>query len=899
MELLQRGGRDETKVIKLPKHLLRFLLLFTGLPDFRGMTMRRLLSILFLLATLRVFGAAGDIQSVVVDTNGWTALITITGVTNKGTYNFGLLKNNGVSAAKFMLTTTELGFDDAGQISALTRTLYGTKQVRGVFPGNATNQENVIGGTNVRIRIALSDFVSSSVTGITATLLSGLYGTNGVISAATNIAVANYSTNSFPKPICNWSRPPFDLITNTTFDVYCVGFGLGAQQQRSLRCVKFWALDEANTSTPTNIATSQLIDWSYGDATPVIEWKGTLNPSGLANSNMLTVHFEAFPWLGTNSLSTADGRYTFPDFECTSTRVFYCTNYPIKIACVANNGIDANGVVVDSTVFNPLSPPAKFLTIGGASRAIANTNRILYSTSTRHDNGGGVIYLDPGDYRISGLTVSGPFTTNLPASWLTVQPFPGVARNRVNITNKNGTLEFGQKIKMQSVTIASQSAPVTFDNVDFIWFDQCDFTTNTTDPRLLDSLTNIYITRSICSAGNVNNGFVQAPSSDTTQFRLIRGNWFTNQLATFFLHPSTLIGNARLSGTNTQLAVLWPLTAGHAPAPYPIIAFNRFLAENSPTMHLIRLAELGTPLFSITNGAAFVQNVVEQASGLTNAARTLSFGSSISSASDTNPVPNFIFWNNTVVGQRGNFLDNAGTPAYDAVRVFASRLNNYCDNINSKDDLDYTPGTRSGNWPIMFSVGASGNVDLNPASMDAGWHWSFSGINTFWYPDGSGGKDWGGTGPSAAWATYAQFVNRASGTCDNVLASGNGLYRVRLTSPLLQIPTTPVLPYDIEGVARNAFDPPGAYGMPQTTILTSCGRLSIPLFGAEVQLCWDTASNAWYQLQSSSVLTTNQWAPLTQWLPGNGSQFCTNDTVLAEEAQRFYRVACTNGPPTP
>jgi hypothetical protein len=102
--------------------------------------------------------------------------------------------------------------------------------------------------------------------------------------------------------------------------------------------------------------------------------------------------------------------------------------------------------------------------------------------------------------------------------------------------------------------------------------------------------------------------------------------------------------------------------------------------------------------------------------------------------------------------------------------------------------------------------------------------------------------------------------------------------------------------------------PPGNYnfvfGASGTTVKTQAfsvpgPRLSARLSGAQVELCWDTASNGWCRLQYSSVLTTNYWAPLTPWFLGNGNQFCTNDTVLAEEAPRFYLVACTNGPPTP
>jgi hypothetical protein len=67
---------------------------------------------------------------------------------------------------------------------------------------------------------------------------------------------------------------------------------------------------------------------------------------------------------------------------------------------------------------------------------------------------------------------------------------------------------------------------------------------------------------------------------------------------------------------------------------------------------------------------------------------------------------------------------------------------------------------------------------------------------------------------------------------------------------------------------------------------------------SEVELCWQTATNTWYELQYRSTLTTNQWLPLsTNWVSGDGTKFCTTDAVLAGSPQRFYRVSVTNSPP--
>jgi hypothetical protein len=67
---------------------------------------------------------------------------------------------------------------------------------------------------------------------------------------------------------------------------------------------------------------------------------------------------------------------------------------------------------------------------------------------------------------------------------------------------------------------------------------------------------------------------------------------------------------------------------------------------------------------------------------------------------------------------------------------------------------------------------------------------------------------------------------------------------------------------------------------------------------SEVELCWDTVTNGIYQLQYRSTLTTNEWVPFhPDFIRGDGSMICTNDTVIVGQPQRYYRVVATNAPP--
>lgn len=67
---------------------------------------------------------------------------------------------------------------------------------------------------------------------------------------------------------------------------------------------------------------------------------------------------------------------------------------------------------------------------------------------------------------------------------------------------------------------------------------------------------------------------------------------------------------------------------------------------------------------------------------------------------------------------------------------------------------------------------------------------------------------------------------------------------------------------------------------------------------SQVELCWDSVTNAAYQLQYRSELTTNAWVPFaTNFVQGTGGTICSNETVFPGQTQRYYRVAVTNQVP--
>jgi hypothetical protein len=193
------------------------------------------------------------------------------------------------------------------------------------------------------------------------------------------------------------------------------------------------------------------------------------------------------------------------------------------------------------------------------------------------------------------------------------------------------------------------------------------------------------------------------------------------------------------------------------------------------------------------------------AHGSLSAPRVWSISGSIQGKDDTNPAVNIYVVGNTLVGQRFNFQENSGG-SIAAQRSGALLINNLADQINCKDDIKYIPnGARTGNWNVMYGVGASGNTDLDPNEMDTAWDWEFFGLNSY------ANKHWAGQGTDAPWAVWPRFINRQSGVLDGILRPGNGDYHLRSDSPLFQLECQWVLPYDLDGFERGLMDPPGAY----------------------------------------------------------------------------------------
>jgi hypothetical protein len=142
-----------------------------------------------------------------------------------------------------------------------------------------------------------------------------------------------------------------------------------------------------------------------------------------------------------------------------------------------------------------------------------------------------------------------------------------------------------------------------------MWFDQCRFTA-CIDRRVIDNITNIYLTR--CTVESLRLGCM-ASGVYNSNWRLIRGNDFSNLLGRWL--PSVFPGNYR--GGTTQ-GMFQTGDVGDVPCDrptYPIIAFNKLMLEGTIGGYdVISLFSPGAATRN-ANGFAVVQNLIEFTDG--------------------------------------------------------------------------------------------------------------------------------------------------------------------------------------------------------------------------------------------------------------------------------------------
>lgn len=717
----------------------------------------------------------GDFIGATVDSGGWQLWLDFKSMPTNGTFAYGLGADNALTGAeKAKLTLTSQGFDDAGQPTTLARTNYGTLRIRFPTPDNAF--PDVVSNVNyTRIKVALSDYVYAGDSNLSLTLLSGLYSNTLVSGATTATAVTNLSTRAYPQPVANWSWRGFRVIDETNLTLRAVAYQIGAQAGRPVRAVAFRVTDSTDTSY-TNILAEMTIDSGMNDANPVPEFIAHFATNTLA-PGLVRCDARVYPWIGdaTSVLDTANAIQFEPTPHfCTLTNaVSYARTYAVVMA---GTGSDTDGRAASEVYWATNQSPPPFATIGRAMVCILGTNTAHYA---RTNLGGGVIYVGDGSFGWLGSAV---VATVAPAVEILVVASNGIASCAItNYASDSAALADKDIVRIKNINIGCATAP--FRNLGHVWFEGCTLH-DAPAQQWSDCGTapNSYIFTG-CTVTNLGYQELRGVAADNLFISLMRGT--TIRKGCKSIHYFTMLGCTHpADGTETFVvsndkASQWALTN------FPcILAYNTIYGCHG-------YQSVGN-LFGLTNGFALIQNVMEQDDGY-NGSYRYSLGSA------GHHYTNGIIWNNTLASSLVMIgYNDAGTaPMW---RDGYTIKNNAFSRTVIKSDL-YAPADagRTGNWNVVWSVASAGNAYVNTTNL-AAFPFETPGVGGFQDPY-----------PIDNPVNYEEFI--LYGGFDGVSTNASpGDFRLSASSPLRTRNVTQwVLPFDIQGNARSASDPPGAF----------------------------------------------------------------------------------------
>lgn len=718
--------------------------------------------------------ATGDIIAVRIASasahNGWVAEIDIDNLGTGGTYAFGMGVNNDPTSAKIVFTVISPGYNAAGEAITRPRTVYGTQWVRQAYPNQAVADEGTSGST-LTVRVSLSDFIYTGETA-TVSIGGGFYTKSAVpTNAASGVTVTNNSTLAYPSVIGRWAWPAFETVTSD-FLIEAVCLHRFAKDGKPVAAVQFSVSDGTHTQTiwSSGMTVSSREGAGSAAANKVLVYAATIPIGVFDQGAVLTCNFTAYPWVGTNPLTSATG-ITPPDERLT----------PHLLLCDKNSTYGGGVAVVDTT--NGQASTAStwvyasqataesnyggdntksYNTIGRAAQAIKSYNN---STLSRDNPGGGVILLSGGAAWPGTVPAS---TLGAQDTWLTITRLSTVTRANAQISSGTNQSLKTQKVKCYDITLTGSSNGQISGTVgtDALWIDNCDINLSGTTPIYVFLLA--YATRNAVPA--LANGF-NGSSSASTQcpYGLIRGN----------VGPVSAAG-AGISATfyavlgNYNIRPVFQATgnaAGHAISENAIAAFNTHYGLNQEWMDVDDSTGIAT-------GMAFVQNVIEKS-------ETVQWATEVDGENAN--FNNIIVWHCTFAGARIGVGFNWSFNVVSLKTNYSVRGTLFEEYGNKDDTMPVANAIRTGSWPVGYDVGCFGNHRLDFAGTPE-WAGEFSGLHTV---------------DVGTWG----FLDNASATAGPGAGDGscNGNYHLLPSaSGYALIPASyAVLPFDLEGRTRN------------------------------------------------------------------------------------------------
>jgi len=626
----------------------------------------------------------GDILSVDISTDGWSAYVTIEGFAVGATYDFGLGTNNAdTGSSTVVFTVVSEGYDSSGTLGTVTRTVYGTHSVRKPYPDEAQTDETVSGG-NMTVRIALSAQIydddntgagksgTAPIVSISSGWCVNTGGGSQSSNAASGLTVTNNSTLDYPQVIAQWDG----IAGSRTADRVKSDFTLAANAFHlfGIAVVKFTATGQTSGASVNSIATTQTATQRSATGLYASAYQSTLSISGFTQSELINADFIAYPVVGdASSILDTSGRTTGTDEPLGYNRaVLLCdkSNALDDAVYVSPTGNDTTG---NGTIGNPYATIAKGMTQGNIVYLTAGTHAAVGSAQTRKAT----------------------------SEWVIAQPAPGESSATVTVQLTTVLNYRCERMMYQGVTITLLGATsyLSGENAgNYLRFRDCVFSHGG-----VTATTAGFPYRSNCAyvencTGNLN--------VENWRLRPLSTNRFAVVFDGCEFEETNTAANAcqiayRLLACDSEGAFRVGESSTSNPAPSIdnlIVAFNQMMDFDSTASNmLIYGSSVG-----FARGAAFIGNVLEKTAGTSAAVYMGGDGSTVN-------MEHVLMWNNTVAGERCNVGYNDQGSSAPLRTNWSLKFNSWRD-FNNKDDTFPPPNAaRVNSWPVGYGVSFTGN----------------------------------------------------------------------------------------------------------------------------------------------------------------------------------------------
>lgn len=637
----------------------------------------------------------GQISSVRINPDGWTADITFGGFGVAGGQTSYQLDPQGLAGLSFSVRGA--GFGESGSGIEAVREVIATRVLREPFPSQGDLQQ-VVSGQDLVVRVALSDHVFAGET-LTLDANAGAVklttGAGAFTSAtAVDIAAVNKSGLSPAQaaPVAQFATPDRQVVRDVVH-VEVVAASMFAQPGDPVAAVRFIVTDQHGGRVEQLVSQQTVSTWGVGDARDILSYSAAISTAGLRDGDLLTVRAEVLPHVGAALSSAPAGGanpvgFTDQIFRLDSSGSFgRAYAYVDPDAATGAGGVSANAAHAAATAFR---------TIGEALVAVQSFNATQFGRANV-DNA--EIRLTEGIHQWVGSPVTAQSVVGRD-SWVTITGDPATTRDKVVLTGsvdgRNSTA-LADYIKIENLTIdrtpmGTSTRPITNgDAGDRLWLHNVAF--NGADSRANSFLQGqVWVTqsdlddigRAFASSGTLSNLYkIRGVTADSTVETRINGHVLlgsdTHNVITSFLNSAIL-----------------PTSSGS------FIGYNLITDSDNATF-------IDVGRFHEVRGIAIVGNTLTAGGSVQPAV-------SLSGDSHFHPVSNLIFHGNVVTGARVNVGYN-DVADQNHLKTLFSLEGNVLQQLNTKHDVFSLDGDNIGAWSLLYGVGFNDNTMLNtPAS---------------------------------------------------------------------------------------------------------------------------------------------------------------------------------------